>query len=45
LREDFGNGDRFYAQAGELVALPERRGERPQREYLEWHLDEVFKAS
>jgi putative restriction endonuclease len=45
LREDFGNGDRFYAQAGQVVALPERRADRPQREFLEWHLDEVFKAS
>ena len=45
LREDFGNGDRFYVQAGQVVALPERRPDRPQREFLEWHLDEVFKAS
>jgi putative restriction endonuclease len=45
LREDFGNGDRFYAQAGQLVALPEHRADRPQREFLEWHLDEIFKAS
>lgn len=45
LRDDFGNGDRFYAQAGQHVALPEHRVDRPQREFLEWHLDEVFKAS
>ena len=45
LREDFGNGERFYAQAGQVVALPERRADRPQREFLEWHLGEVFKAS
>lgn len=45
LREDFGNGDRFYAQAGRVVALPERRADRPQREFLEWHLGEVFRAS
>ena len=25
LREDFDNGDRFYAQAGQVAALPERR--------------------
>ena len=24
--------------------MPERRIERPRREFLEWHLDEVFKA-
>jgi putative restriction endonuclease len=45
LREDFGNGERFYAQAGQVVALPERRAERPQREFLKWHLDEKFMAS
>ena len=45
LREDFGNGDQFYARAGQIIDLPERRADRPQREFLEWHLDEVFKAS
>jgi putative restriction endonuclease len=45
LRDDFGNGDHFYAQAGQLVALPEHRADRPQRDFLQWHLDEVFKAS
>jgi putative restriction endonuclease len=45
LREDFGNGDQFYAKAGELIDLPERRADRPRRDFLEWHLGEVFKAS
>lgn len=45
LREDFGNGDQFYARAGQLIELPERRIDQPSREYLEWHLDEVFRAS
>jgi putative restriction endonuclease len=45
LRDDFGNGEQFYAQAGQDIALPEHRADRPQREYLEWHLDTVFKAS
>jgi hypothetical protein len=45
LRDDFGNGDQFYARAGQLIDLPARRADRPQREFLEWHLDEVFKAS
>jgi len=34
LRDEFGNG-----------ALPDRKGDRPHREFLEWHLDAVFKAS
>jgi putative restriction endonuclease len=45
LREDFGNGEQFYAQQGQVIDLPDRRRDRPQGEFLEWHLDEVFKAS
>ncbi len=45
LREDFGNGTQFYAQAGNIITLPARRADRPHRDFLEWHLDEVFKAS
>jgi putative restriction endonuclease len=45
LREEFGNGEQLYARAGEPVAVPDRRADRPSREFLEWHLDEVFKAS
>ncbi|WP_422733297.1 HNH endonuclease [Micromonospora sp. WMMD558] len=45
LRSEFGNGDQFYAKAGELITLPERRADRPNREFLEWHLDTVFKAA
>jgi hypothetical protein len=42
LRADFSNGDQFYAQAGQTIDLPQRRADRPSREFLEWHLDEVF---
>lgn len=45
LRADFGNGELYYAKEGELIELPERRVDRPEREFLQWHLDEVFKAS
>lgn len=45
LRTDFGNGEEFYAQAGQVIALPDRKVDRPNREYLEWHLDTVYKAS
>ena len=44
LRADFSNGDQFYARAGQVIELPERRADRPSREFLEWHLDEVFQA-
>ena len=42
LRADFSNGDQFYAKAGLVIDLPERRADRPGREFLEWHLDEIF---
>jgi putative restriction endonuclease len=45
LREEFGNAQQFYAKAGRVIELPARRADRPNREFLEWHLDEVFKAS
>jgi len=45
LRQEFGNGEQFYSRAGQLIAVPARRADRPQGEVLEWHLDEIFKAS
>jgi putative restriction endonuclease len=45
LRDDFGNGEQFYARVGQVIDLPDRRADRPQSEFLEWHLGEVFKAS
>ena len=45
LRGEFGNGEQFYAKAGQVIELPARRADQPNREFLEWHLDEVFKAS
>jgi putative restriction endonuclease len=44
LREEFGNGDKFYAKAGTQIGVPERRHDRPRDEFLQWHLDTVFKA-
>jgi putative restriction endonuclease len=45
LREDFHNGEDLYARAGAPISLPQRSADRPSREFLEWHLDEVFVAS
>jgi putative restriction endonuclease len=42
LRADFSNGDQLYAKEGQVIELPERRDDRPSREFLEWHLDEIF---
>jgi putative restriction endonuclease len=44
LRADFSNGDDLYAKAGQAIDLPEHRADRPGREFLEWHLDEVFQT-
>lgn len=45
LREEFGNGEQFYQRARHPIALPTRRADRPSSEFLEWHLDTIFKAS
>jgi hypothetical protein len=45
LRAEFGNGEQFYAKAGEQIALPAGRVDRPHKEFLEWHLDTMFKAA
>ncbi|GAB3173813.1 hypothetical protein GCM10027059_45510 [Myceligenerans halotolerans] len=44
LREDTGNGDRFYARAGEkLTRLPERKADRPGVDAFEWHMNTRFR--
>ncbi|MGH3167227.1 MAG: HNH endonuclease [Trebonia sp.] len=45
LREDFGNGEEFYAKAGSVIDRPDRKADRPYREFLEWHLDTVYKSA
>jgi putative restriction endonuclease len=45
LRDEFGNGEQLYAIAGQPISVPARRGDRPNREFLERHLDEVYLRS
>jgi len=45
LRREFGNGDWFYERSGQLISLPEQRTDRPNRNFLEWHNENVFLAS
>lgn len=45
LRDEFGNGEQFYAKSGQPIALPERRDDRPNADFLEWHLSEIYLAS
>lgn len=44
LRDEFGNGDEFYERAGSVIALPERKIDQPNAEFLTWHMDQVFLA-
>jgi putative restriction endonuclease len=45
LRGEFGDGEQFYAKAGQVIELPARRADQPNREFLERRLDEAFKGS
>lgn len=47
LRREFGNGEEFYARASDRtpVSVPVRRVDRPNSDFLEWHRDQVFKAT
>ena len=42
LRGDFGNGDEFYARAGGVISLPDRRTDRPSADAVSWHMDTRF---
>lgn len=45
LRAEFGNGEEFYARRNQPIALPRHRADRPNPEFLEWHLAEVYHGS
>jgi putative restriction endonuclease len=45
LREEFGSGEDFYAKRGHRIALPDMPGDRPAHVVLQWHVENVFKAS
>lgn len=42
LRSEWGNGQEFYNLASQSIDIPDRRADRPSREAIEWHMDEVF---
>jgi putative restriction endonuclease len=43
IKEDFGNGKEYYEHHGKkLIILPERREQRPDPRYLEWHNENVY---
>jgi putative restriction endonuclease len=42
IRARFGNGDWLYSHEGSRIEVPARSVERPNVEFLEWHLETVF---
>ncbi len=42
IKEDFDNGEPYYALQGRNIWLPKQPQENPKPELLEWHSDEVF---
>jgi putative restriction endonuclease len=44
LRQEFENGEDYFAMEGKVLWLPPRPDDRPSREFLEWHNDVAFLA-
>ncbi len=42
LREEFDNGEEYFALQGRNLWLPRRPEDQPSREFLTWHRDTVF---
>jgi putative restriction endonuclease len=43
IKEDYGNGREYYALHGKkLVEIPERPEERPSKQFLLWHNENVY---
>lgn len=46
LRAELENGNEFQRSRSQApIEMPHRKADRPNREFLEWHMDEVFLAS
>ncbi len=45
LRSEFGNGEEFYSKHGSTIALPTSLSDHPNSQFLEWHMDRIYKAS
>jgi putative restriction endonuclease len=44
LKNDFDNGEEYLRLSGSKLWLPRRSEDRPNREFLEWHADVVFRG-
>ena len=44
LKDDFDNGEEYFRLAGKSIWLPKVSDSKPNREFLEWHSDAVFRG-
>lgn len=44
LKDDFDNGEDYFKLQGSSIWLPRDSDSRPNREFLEWHSDTVFRG-
>jgi putative restriction endonuclease len=45
IREEYHNGKEYYAMHGKKLAIiPASARDRPSKEYLRWHNEEMYKA-
>ncbi len=44
LKDDFDNGEEYFQFNGTGIWLPRDSDSRPNREFLEWHSDKVFRG-
>jgi putative restriction endonuclease len=44
LKDDFDNGEQYYRLSRGLIWVPPHPEDRPNRDFLEWHADTVFKG-
>lgn len=44
LRDEFKNGRSYYGLNGSAIEVPAREIWRPKKEFLDWHVQEVFKG-
>jgi putative restriction endonuclease len=44
LKDDFDNGEEYFRLNGNSIWLPKASDTKPNREFLEWHSDTVFRT-
>jgi len=44
LKDEFHNGEEYFRLKGKTIWLPKNSDSKPNREFLEWHSDTVFRG-